>query len=181
MNWTEESIATLTAVPTDFLWQALTRDDFQGTGDGFHAGFENWKITTEYIRRRKWGWRHLKSLFKLLLNVQEKVEEATRYTRDMYFKTFLTGLAKVQLSIKGPRLAVVPQETRVGDVVCVLLGLSVPILLREEKDRRGVFKVVGGCYVDRLDLMLYEQYREKPPMDSAREKGRPEEIDIVIE
>ena len=165
MNWTEESIATLDPVPTDFLWQVLIKDDFQGTGNVFHAGFENWKIATEYIRRRKWGWRHLKSSFKLLPNVQEKVEEATRYSKDVYLKTFLTRLAKVQLSIKGPRLAVVPQETRVGDVICVLFGLSVPILLREEEDRRGVFKVVGGCYVDRLDSMLYERYREEPPMN----------------
>jgi hypothetical protein len=61
-------------------------------------------------------------------------------------------------------LAIVPRQTEIGDVVCILFGLSVPMILRENAPRgdgQQSFSVVGGCYVDGLDSVLPEELVEE--------------------
>lgn len=37
-----------------------------------------------------------------------------------------------------------PSEAETGDIVCIILGASVPFVLRPEGN---AFKLIGGCYV----------------------------------
>ncbi|CZR50462.1 uncharacterized protein PAC_00335 [Phialocephala subalpina] len=60
----------------------------------------------------------------------------------------------IQNGIRGRRLAVldggvigaVPDDARLGDTVCVLVGCSVPVCLRKCEDEEK-WTLVGGCYV----------------------------------
>lgn len=49
-------------------------------------------------------------------------------------------------------LGLCPSQTQKGDVVCILLGCSVPVVLRKVQNRQNVdrptFKLVGECYLD---------------------------------
>ena len=38
-------------------------------------------------------------------------------------------------------------ENQKGDVVCILLGCSVPVLLRPSTDQKSCYEVVGESYV----------------------------------
>ena len=144
----ENSLAALGGSVPGMLWRTLIQNDSERTGILFPAGFESWKRLTEYMCCRKFGWRYLKSVYRLLW-FREKFGEAVRYSESMFWKTIYNRLAKV--STYG--LAIVPIHTEVGDVVCILFGLSVPIILRENApsgDGQQSFSVVGGCYVDGL-------------------------------
>ncbi|KAH6700638.1 heterokaryon incompatibility protein-domain-containing protein [Leptodontidium sp. MPI-SDFR-AT-0119] len=44
-------------------------------------------------------------------------------------------------------LGMAASRAETGDLVCVLLGCSVPVLLRERKDE-GTFEFIGECYLD---------------------------------
>jgi hypothetical protein len=48
----------------------------------------------------------------------------------------------------GGYMALVPKEAEVGDVICVVLGLEVPlVLIRMDKmTKEHIYKLVGWCY-----------------------------------
>jgi hypothetical protein len=47
-------------------------------------------------------------------------------------------------------MALVPKEVEVGDIVCVVLGLDVPLVLRlirmDKVMKAPIYKLVGWCY-----------------------------------
>lgn len=47
------------------------------------------------------------------------------------------------------RVGLVSYEARVGDMICVLYGCSVPVILRpwQEKTKSG-YQIIGECYVE---------------------------------
>jgi hypothetical protein len=47
------------------------------------------------------------------------------------------------------RLGLVPRESKEGDLICILLGCSVPVVLRRiaEEDRDAGVTLIGACYI----------------------------------
>jgi hypothetical protein len=41
----------------------------------------------------------------------------------------------------------VPNEAKRGDLVCIFLGMDVPVLLRKAEDMDGAFRLVGTGYI----------------------------------
>lgn len=64
----------------------------------------------------------------------------------------------VHMSCNGTRIirthkgfiGTVPKTTKVGDVVCVLFGGQTPFVLRRDKEKEGLYRLVGDCYVHGL-------------------------------
>jgi len=46
--------------------------------------------------------------------------------------------------IEHEQMGLAPSEAEIGDIVCIILGASVPFDLRPEGN---AFKLIGGCYV----------------------------------
>ena len=57
-------------------------------------------------------------------------------------------LGRSFISTREGYIGLAPKTTKVGDIVCVLLGSSTPMVLRATED--GHYKVVGQCYVHGL-------------------------------
>ncbi|KAK3681680.1 hypothetical protein B0T22DRAFT_472645 [Podospora appendiculata] len=58
-----------------------------------------------------------------------------------------SSMGKRLIVTDGGLLGMAPREARKGDVVCVLLGCSIPLVLREVPGEES-FTVVGECFVD---------------------------------
>ncbi|KAK3331733.1 heterokaryon incompatibility protein-domain-containing protein [Cercophora scortea] len=58
-----------------------------------------------------------------------------------------SSMGKRLIVTNGGLLGMAPREARKGDLVCVLLGCSIPLVLREVPGEE-TFTVVGECYVD---------------------------------
>lgn len=104
-----------------------------------------------------------------ILPVAEHAEE-TRLT--LLCETDEDVLASAEFMLSGNRrfgvtensmMAFLPRAAEPGDKICVLVGCSVPMVLRrvaqhEEDDNRSVWVLVGECYVDGLmEGMWYVQ------------------------
>ena len=52
---------------------------------------------------------------------------------------------------KHERLALLPEQTKEGDTICILYGCSVPVVLRKTKDRTTsgdvLWELIGECYM----------------------------------
>ncbi|KAK1598341.1 uncharacterized protein LY79DRAFT_666096 [Colletotrichum navitas] len=64
------------------------------------------------------------------------------------------------------RLCMSPNEARVGDVICVLLGFEVPFVIRPT--RRGMYELIGDAHVSGI-------------MDSEVLSGKQDRVDIMLE
>lgn len=51
--------------------------------------------------------------------------------------------------IEGPLIGLAPKSTKVGDIVCILLGCTVPVILKQVQDGRvsDLYELVGESYV----------------------------------
>lgn len=58
----------------------------------------------------------------------------------------------------GGYIGIVPNQARVGDIVAVLLGCTMPLVLR--RNQGSVYLVIGECYIH--DAMDGEVLREWP-------------------
>ena len=65
-------------------------------------------------------------------------------------------------------IGLAPMASRIGDVVCILYGCSVPVVLRPDADGWNWWQLVGECYV--LGMMDGEAI--------AGSEGRGEEFEI---
>lgn len=45
-------------------------------------------------------------------------------------------------------LGTAPRQARKGDLIYVLLGCSIPLVLRPVKTKINTFELIGECYVD---------------------------------
>ncbi|KAH8671808.1 hypothetical protein BGZ60DRAFT_405968 [Tricladium varicosporioides] len=78
--------------------------------------------------------------------LREEVPIVPRGTLDPGFESFALG-RRFFITKKG-YLGIGPKDTKVGDRVSVLLGLDVPLILRNRKEpSRGGWEVVGETYV----------------------------------
>ena len=110
---------------------------------------------------------HYVSLFQLTRELKKETQhsEGEKSEQLIYSKLLIKhwttsgqGIRRaaraIQIYSKGRRLAVtsrggfacVPEQSQVGDVVCVLYGGRVPYVLRPLKD--GGYRILGGAYVD---------------------------------
>jgi hypothetical protein len=72
-----------------------------------------------------------------------------------YEKQATSYIAALQDTLHGWRfvvtkngyIGVVPNMTKVGDVIAILKGGSVPFVLKRSEKRDGAFRLVGECYV----------------------------------
>ncbi|KAK4223753.1 HET-domain-containing protein [Podospora fimiseda] len=68
------------------------------------------------------------------------------------------------LQTREGRMALGPGGAVVGDVICVVLHCSMPLVLRQDPGREGVYQLVGACYVH--GVMYGEAGRElSDPVD----------------
>lgn len=51
------------------------------------------------------------------------------------------------LITKEGRLGLGPQRTSVGDKVVILLGCSVPVILRREPSFSAIYTIIGECFI----------------------------------
>ncbi|KAF8861653.1 hypothetical protein BDZ45DRAFT_250827 [Acephala macrosclerotiorum] len=56
---------------------------------------------------------------------------------------------KLLLGLDGPLLGLTPKETKVDDIICILLGCTVPVILRAVKGGRvaELYQLIGEAYV----------------------------------
>ena len=87
--------------------------------------------------------RHVINSYECLLDSQQEPSEVcslyARWANKMMFGRRLVMMANGLFGL-------VPEGTRPGDIICVLLGCGVPLVLRP--DEGPTFKVVGECYAD---------------------------------
>lgn len=67
---------------------------------------------------------------------------------DAITSRFITiGEGRRTMRTSGNSLGIGPEELEVGDIVCVLLGCSVPVVLRKVRD---YYTFIGECYIDEI-------------------------------
>ena len=54
---------------------------------------------------------------------------------------------KFLVTEKKDWIGLAPMASRIGDVVCILYGCSVPVVLRPDADGGKWWQLVGECYV----------------------------------
>ncbi len=88
-----------------------------------------------------------------------------KYCRSIVFRT--THGRQLFVSQKG-YLGLGPADAKEGDILCILLGVRVPLVLRQERNH---YTIIGDCYVDGvMDGELIE----------AMEAGKPKAEPIYI-
>lgn len=50
--------------------------------------------------------------------------------------------------LDGGEVALLPEQARAGDEICLLFGCPVPVVLRPLSSEKGEFNFVGECYVE---------------------------------
>ncbi|KAI0514646.1 heterokaryon incompatibility protein-domain-containing protein [Xylaria bambusicola] len=74
------------------------------------------------------------------------------YIFDSFFGRFFDTVMRMSLRLmvtRNGRIGMVSEKASKGDLVCVLLGCSVPVLLRQSGgEGEGTFKLVGECFLD---------------------------------
>jgi hypothetical protein len=80
------------------------------------------------------------------------VEEIQQDSQDMthiylLFDTIQSHQTHVFCTTESGYIGMVPQWSRVGDIICLIYGLDVPYVLREVEGR---FRLVGNSYVHGL-------------------------------
>lgn len=100
-----------------------------------HIDYQSWlKTNASFVL----GGKPLKQHFLPLKSIEHEP--------DVYYsclRCFFLGNRKLSVTVSG-HIALVSQAARVGDVVAILFGCSVPLLLRPVEH---MFRVVAECYV----------------------------------
>lgn len=80
-------------------------------------------------------------------------------------------------TIKYKSLALVPAETERHDIICILLGCSVPVVLRRIEgavtvhDEQPLYKLIGECYMHgMMDGEALNKMNEEPKPPAGQEK-----------
>ena len=65
--------------------------------------------------------------------------------------SLIAGMRGRRISItKSGHIGSLPEETEIGDLVCILLGCSVPVVLRKQEGVEHGYEFVGECYLHGL-------------------------------
>ncbi|TGO08957.1 hypothetical protein BTUL_0184g00040 [Botrytis tulipae] len=73
------------------------------------------------------------------------VDVITNEIRDLPIQISSTLRNQRLLVTESGYIGYVPNETRRGDTICILYGMDVPVVLRQNQD--GTFELIGPCYV----------------------------------
>lgn len=77
------------------------------------------------------------------------------------------GLNEQKTKDKSPLFGLCPPDTKVGDIICILHGCSVPVVLREKQS--GYMSLVGEAYVHGvMDGEALEAFRERGSVGEER-------------
>ncbi|CAG8953817.1 hypothetical protein HYFRA_00006709 [Hymenoscyphus fraxineus] len=68
-------------------------------------------------------------------------------SRSAFLRKLSSSIPNRRFIITEKSMGLAPEESRVGDLVCVLLGCSVPVILRPVKGSSGLYNFVGEAYV----------------------------------
>jgi hypothetical protein len=83
------------------------------------------------------------------MSASAKSEEATN-ARIFSTAVLRAGKSRRLAVTKGGYMALVPKETEVGDIICIGLGLQLPIVLRtvkmDDATKKRICELVGWCY-----------------------------------
>jgi hypothetical protein len=94
------------------------------------------------------------NLHSLMPNDRTISQLATRYFARVANIVWNRRLIEVNTwdEFHGPQFGLAPKQAGQGDLVCILLGCSVPVVLKAVKEPRvpDLFQLVGECYVDGL-------------------------------
>jgi len=85
------------------------------------------------------------------------LQEAKNLTTNDVLKEFINRVLaiiwgrRLARTSKHKRLALLPEETKSGDVICILYGCTVPVVLRKLVERttdgEDMWELIGECYV----------------------------------
>jgi hypothetical protein len=81
---------------------------------------------------------------------QNAIPNQDHYTQDSFFGRWYDTIVRMSLRLTlthNGRVAMIPENARKTDLVCILYGCSVPVLLRKVRDD-GAYTLVGECYID---------------------------------
>jgi hypothetical protein len=107
--------------------------------DSLAVSFGYWYLWKRLQMARRWKddpltWAFHSEILKKLAEPFQEAEDRVQHARSF----FVSRLG---------RIGWVPFRTRVGDQVCVLQGMRIPLILRSRGDR---WEVIGACYVHGL-------------------------------
>ncbi|TLD31339.1 hypothetical protein PspLS_01816 [Pyricularia sp. CBS 133598] len=152
-----EDIRDLTPERLSCLWKTMTGErtnlsdrvdvDWSEQFKAYVTGLDTW-LTSEDPDESERGWRGVTPN----LTIEQSVNSF--------------GGARIFSTTAEGRLCMAPKETRVGDVVCVLLGSEVPFVIRPT--RQGMYELIGEAYVSGI-------------MDGEALSGQYDQVDIMLE
>jgi len=99
------------------------------------------------------------------INLQNKRDRTTNDVLVQFIDRVLSVIWSRRLAktVKHERLALLPAGTKREDVICILYGCSVPVVLRNTKDKttegEDVWELIGECYV--YEMMAGEALFER--------------------
>jgi hypothetical protein len=93
--------------------------------------------------------------------------------KDSHRRQSVSYIAALQGTVSGWKfvvtkrgfVGVLPNRARVGDIIAVLKGGSVPFIFQKSVERPEAFRLVGECYIQRL------MYGEAMVLEDVAEKG----------
>lgn len=138
-TWEPPNLDSTVYLPTgeqaiDAFWRTLLLDEGQFTGKRLLAE-ELKSFREEYLiwsgRKKRSAWINLTTRHKRVLSVFDMLQDSLR------------GLT-FGISDKG-YWGMIPQVSKVGDLICAARGLSVPVVLRKVEENS--FTLVGPCYI----------------------------------
>ena len=140
-GWTEESYGVEASDIPEELWRTLVADRAPGGKDPprWYSVALSWAIE----RRNSNGDIHTAELIRQG-QPQRMVEFLKRVQEVIWDKRFFLLSGRTSY-----RLGIAPSGAQEGDILCVLLGCSVPVVLRplDKSDPRCGYKLVGEAYI----------------------------------
>jgi hypothetical protein len=106
-------------------------------------------------RSMKFYGRSLESILREVclgrLDLSDFAPVQDEYTMDSFFGRFVDVVVRLSFRLmfsKYRRIGTTVDKARKGDLICILLGCSVPVLLRRSKQDENSFVFVGECFLD---------------------------------
>ena len=78
------------------------------------------------------------------MNILALTDHATSEARLMYVANIYFSVGKRVGAVFSKRLALLPNEAKIGDEICIFEGVNAPFVIRKSGER---YKIVGSCYL----------------------------------
>lgn len=161
-GWTDRS-----ALPPDHLWRTLVADR---EADGSYIGSYYQRTLRDIVLEHTT--RNSAFNVKAVLATPQCDKTSEKVLERVLAVVPNRRLFKIQTSTMGELLGLAPADARLGDIVCILYGCSVPVVLRRHEttvcDKPVVYyELLGDCYVhgmmegDALEEQEQEDIRSK--------------------